>query len=125
MGSEVRVWSRPTQEPAKERPRLLLIARLVTSGRLKVHNPVWLLFLSHPMPWVLRLNATDLGFSLMPQVLQSTMFAHSMREWSRVHDCFKHASPDVSGGRETLIHLMRTYVLVTQLAVRSSASARL
>merc|ERR1711988_1960428 len=44
------------------------------------------------------------------------MLAHSLREWTRVHKCFKQASPDVAGGRETLVHLLRTYVLVIQLA---------
>lgn len=83
--------------------------------RLRQHNPTWLLFLSHPYPWRLELDPAALGFELAPDQLQAAMMQHSLREWSRVHRYFQSAPPDVTAGRETLIHLLRTYALVTQL----------
>ena len=83
--------------------------------RLRQHNPTWLLFLSHPYPWRLELDPAALGFDLAPDQLQAAMMQHSLREWSRVHRYFQSAPPDVTAGRETLIHLLRTYALVTQL----------
>ena len=80
-----------------------------------MHNPTWLPFLSHPLPWMLKLDANSLGFDLTPQVMQGTMLAHSLREWARVHKYFEQSPPDVAAGRDTLVHLLRTYVLATQL----------
>ena len=92
--------------------------------RLRLHNPIWLLLMSHPMPWVLRLNPTSLGFNLVPQLLQSTMLSYSLREWSRVHKHFNKPTPDVASGRETLMHLLRTYVLLTSLVVSAANMPR-
>ena len=36
--------------------------------RLRLHNPHWLLLISHPLPWMLRLDPARLGFDLTPQV---------------------------------------------------------
>ena len=85
------------------------------ADRLKLHNPLWLLLTWHPLPWMLRLDPSALGFAFTPQVLLNTMLAHQLREWARVRKYFHHASPDVASGRETLTHLLRTYVLVLQL----------
>ena len=83
--------------------------------RLRLHNPVWTLLICHPLPWMLRLDPAALGYEMTPQVLSNAMLSHSLREWARVRKCFVRATPDVAGGRETLLHLLRTYVLTTQL----------
>ena len=83
--------------------------------RLRRHSPYWLLLVTHPMPWMLRLDPSQLGFALTPQLLQQAMFSHSLREWTRVRRCFVSATPDVACGRTTLVHLLRSYVLALQL----------
>ena len=82
---------------------------------LKMHNPMWLLFLSHPLPWMLRLEPSSFGFDVSNRALRGSMFAYSMREWSRVQKCFTQSPADVDGGRGALLHLLRTYSLITQL----------
>lgn len=90
--------------------------------RLKSHNPLWLFFSWHPRPWALRLDPATLGFDLTAQMLCQTMMAHSLREWTRAHKAFNAVTPDVSGGRTTLLHLLRHYELAIQLLERRRIS---
>lgn len=76
---------------------------------------VWLLLsMSHPRPWMLRLEPAAVGFRLTPTVFVRAVLQHSLREWHRVRKCFE-AERDVRGGRETLTHLLRTCVLAVGL----------
>ena len=48
------------------------------------------------------------------------MLAHQLREWTRVHRYFQQPPdepvlPDVRAARDTLVHLLRSYELATQL----------
>lgn len=67
------------------------------------------------MPWLLRLDPSQLGFVVEPKLLARTMMGHTMREWHRVRRCFTAVTPDIAGGRETITHLLRSYALLLQL----------